>query len=255
MRSIAMTPVSTGFGSSVDINAMRTGRAPAPPQPAVLRFRCGGVDVRQTEAGWPPLFDHGAVWDLHLVGDEGPALSADGLSVAFVVRFADAGTNRWAWRLLVGPVDQPEDVRPVEIGPGPLLTGVKCRQPRFSPDGARVAFIATDIGDGRREEPGDLLVADVRTRTIVRRVAGNVVGFDWAGPSWCNVLMPTSIQLDDLAGLIVATREYRCPAPDIYVPDDWVGGEKSSGRGSASSPYPPGDTTTWPTVLSGRTHF
>jgi len=105
---------------------------------------------------------------LRQVGD--PRVSPDGTMVAFTVADPDLAENRYARRIWLTPAGEAAP-RPF-TGPGSELL------PRWSPDGRRLAFVAT--GEDGRSQVAVLPVEGGGERLVVCSVGGPVTELAWA---------------------------------------------------------------------------
>lgn len=102
---------------------------------------------------------------------EDPRVSPDGSHVAFVVRDVDLGENRYRTRVFLAPTSGDLPPRAFTGGPGDL-------SPRWSPDGALLAFVAS-----HEEAPSQLCVLPVATggeRVVVATLAEAPSELEWS---------------------------------------------------------------------------
>ena len=103
---------------------------------------------------------------------EDPRVSPDGSLVAFVVRDVDLDENRYRRRIFLA------DAAGDPAGARPFTTGPADRLPRWSPDGALLAFV-TDHEEG----PAELCVLPVHRggeRVVVARLAEGPSELEWS---------------------------------------------------------------------------
>lgn len=171
----------------------------------------------------PPAAEHpfvsGGVYAVEYAED--PRISPDGAWVAYVRRFADRARDRWHTEIV--------RVRADGSGREPLTSGPSDRTPRFSADGARLAYVAA--GGGFHE----IRVISLATRRRRELAAGSrpIGTIAWAPIGDRLAFLRHGSELDTLVHLYVAdvssgavrrltATGFEAAALDLDTPLAWV---------------------------------
>ncbi|MFP4201109.1 MAG: S9 family peptidase, partial [Clostridia bacterium] len=138
------------------------------------------------------------LWSLRFVGD--PQVSPDGSQVAFVVTGMDKENDGYISSVWLAETDDPTSARPLTNPPGDSL--VRETMPRWSPDGAKLAFASN------REGPNHLWIIDPSGGEAkkISDHTGNYAGLGWSptGDALTFTASPPSEGKDE-------------PGPSVYV--------------------------------------